>query len=73
MDQPRGYNAKQNKPVRERQIPYDFTLVWNLRNKAEDCRGREEKVKQDETREGETASPLSREPEAGLSPRTLGS
>ena len=25
-------NAKQNKPVRENQIPYDFTYMWNLRN-----------------------------------------
>ena len=29
----REYNAKQNKSVRERQIPYDFTHMWNLRNK----------------------------------------
>ena len=27
--------------------------MWNLRNKAEDHRGREEKMKQDETREGD--------------------
>ena len=25
--------AKWNKPVRERQIPYDFTHMWNLMNK----------------------------------------
>ena len=25
--------AKGNKPVRERQIPYDFTHMWNLMNK----------------------------------------
>ena len=24
------YYAKQNKSVRERQIPYDFTHMWNL-------------------------------------------
>ena len=27
------YNAKQNKSVRERQIPYDLTHMWNLRIK----------------------------------------
>ena len=26
-------NIMLNKPVRERQIPYDFTHVWNLMNK----------------------------------------
>ena len=25
--------AKWNKPVRERQVPYDFTYMWNLMNK----------------------------------------
>ena len=30
---PREYYAKWTKPVRERQMPYDFTQVWNLRNK----------------------------------------
>ena len=29
----RVYYAKQNKSVRERQIPYDFTHMWNLRGK----------------------------------------
>ena len=29
----REYNAKENKPARERQIPYDFTHMWNSRNK----------------------------------------
>ena len=24
--------AKQNKPVREKQIPYDLTYMWNLMN-----------------------------------------
>ena len=33
MDRSRGYHAKLNKSVRERQIPYDFTHIWNLRNK----------------------------------------
>ena len=30
--QPREYNAKWNKSVRERQIPYDFIHMWNLGN-----------------------------------------
>ena len=33
MDGPGEHYAKWNKPVRERQIPYDFTLTWNLMNK----------------------------------------
>ena len=33
MDGSREYNTKENKPVRERQIPCDFTCMWNLRNK----------------------------------------
>ena len=33
MDRPEEYYAKWNKPVRERQIPYDFTHMWNLMNK----------------------------------------
>ena len=31
--------AKQNKSVGERQIPYDFTNIWNLRNKTDEHRG----------------------------------
>ena len=31
MDGLRGYYAKWNKSVRERQIPYDFTYMWNLK------------------------------------------
>ena len=31
MDGAREYNAKQSQSVRERQIPYDFTHMWNLR------------------------------------------
>ena len=27
------YYAKQSKSVREREIPYDFTNMWNLRKK----------------------------------------
>ena len=37
----RRYYAKQNKSVRERQISYDFTHMWNLRNKTDEHRGRE--------------------------------
>ena len=33
MDGAKEYNAKQNKSVRERQTPYDFTHMCNLRNK----------------------------------------
>ena len=31
MDRPRGYNAKWNKSDWEKQIPYDFTYMWNLK------------------------------------------
>ena len=31
MDGPRGYHAKWNKSDRERQIPYDFTCMWNIK------------------------------------------
>ena len=33
MDRHRQHYAKWNKPVRERQIPYDFIHMWNLMNK----------------------------------------
>ena len=33
MDGTRQHNAKGNKSGRERQIPHDFTHMWNLRNK----------------------------------------
>ena len=33
MDGPGGYYAKWNKSDRERQIPHDFTYMWNLENK----------------------------------------
>ena len=32
MDGPRGYYAKGNKSDRERQIVYDITYMWNLKN-----------------------------------------
>ena len=53
MDGTRGYCAKWNKLIRERQLSYDLTYMWNLRNKTEDHRGREEKIKQDKIREGD--------------------
>ena len=42
MDGTRGYYAKQNKSVRERQLSYDFTHMWSLSSKTEDlAEGRE--------------------------------
>ena len=32
-DGPRGYNVKSKKSIRERKMSYDFTQMWNLRNK----------------------------------------
>ena len=43
MDGARDYYAKQNKSVRERQIPYDFTHMWNLRNKTNEQGGKEKR------------------------------
>ena len=53
VDESREYYAKQNKSIRERQLSHDLTDMGNLRNKTEDHRGREGKMKQDETREGD--------------------
>ena len=36
MDGTRGNYAKLNKSVRERQILYESTHIWNLRNKTDD-------------------------------------
>ena len=33
MDGPRGYCAECNESNRERQMPYDFTYMWSLKNK----------------------------------------
>ena len=33
MEGPRGYYDKLNKSDRERQILYDFTSMWNIKNK----------------------------------------
>ena len=46
MDGTRGYYAKQNKSVRERQIPYDFIHMWNLRNKTDEHRWKKERERQ---------------------------
>ena len=46
----RGYCAKRNKSVRERQLSYDLTNIQNLIKK--DHKGREGKTKQDEIIEG---------------------
>ena len=35
MDEPGEHYTKWNKPGREKQIPYDFTHMWNLMNKTE--------------------------------------
>ena len=39
----RGYYAKQNKLIGERQISYDFTHMWNLRYKTDEHWEMEEK------------------------------
>ena len=41
MDGTGGYYAKWNESVRERQISYVFTHIWNLRNLTEDHGARE--------------------------------
>ena len=41
----RIYYAKWNKSVRKGQMPYDFTHMWNLRNKTDEQRGREGKIR----------------------------
>ena len=44
MNGTRGYYAERNKSIRERQIPYDFTPMWNLRNKTDEHGEREGKI-----------------------------
>ena len=34
MDGPRDYYTKWSKPDRERQISYDITYIWNLKNES---------------------------------------
>ena len=41
MDGARKYNAMSGKPVRDRQIPYAFTHMWNLRKKTTEQREKE--------------------------------
>ena len=36
-----------SKIVRERQIQYDFTHMWNLRNKTDEYRGRKKKTERE--------------------------
>ena len=54
MDGHREYNAKQSKPVRERQIPYDFTHMCNLKNKTNEQR-KKKKNNQKPKNRGEVA------------------
>ena len=41
----RGCYAKRNKSIRERQLSFDLTHMWNLRNKTDEPKGREGKIK----------------------------
>ena len=47
MDEAREYYTKRNKSVREKQIPYDFTHMWNLRNKTNEQRGKKREINQE--------------------------
>ena len=49
MDGARVYYAKQSKSVRERQIPYVFTHMCNLRNKIMDMGGKKERETKKQT------------------------
>ena len=51
MDETTGYYAKQ--VSQSEKDNYMISLMWNLRNKTEEGRGREGKIKQDEIREGD--------------------
>ena len=54
------YYSKGSKSIRERQIPYDFTHIWNLRNETHEYMGRgkkEERGKQT-TRDSMTENKL---------------
>ena len=44
MDGTGGYYAKQTQLIRERQLLYGFIHLWNIRNRKEDHRGKEEKL-----------------------------
>ena len=43
MDGSREYNAKQNKSVREGQLPYEIAPTWKLKKKANKQRTEETK------------------------------
>ena len=43
LDGAREYNGKWNKSVQERQIPYDFILMWNLRKQTSKGEKKKEK------------------------------
>ena len=45
-DRARKHNAKQNKSVRERKIPYDPPHMWNLRNQTNEQRKKERQTKE---------------------------
>ena len=55
MDAIRGYYAKENKSIRERQS-YDLTHTWQLKNRTEGHSGKEEKIKENKIREGDKPS-----------------
>ena len=44
------YNAKWNKPLREGQIPYDFTHMWNLETKQMSKRKERERERERQTK-----------------------
>ena len=52
MDGTRMHYAKQNKSGKERQISYDVTHIWNLRNKTDEHRRREEEIRKTERERG---------------------
>ena len=39
------YDIKQNKPVTERQVSYDFTNMYNLRSETREQRKKEREIK----------------------------
>ena len=49
MNGARVYYAKQNKSLRERQMPYNFTHMWNLRNNTDEHREGKEKQRGQQT------------------------
>ena len=55
MDGARVYCAKQNKSIRETQIPYDLTHMWDLRNKTGEPMGggKEREREREREREGD--------------------